>query len=208
MFYAKDFKRAARGKIDGRREGFVLTTLLFLLLTGACSTIDSFYIGGLYVASGFGSIAYLIIGGALSYGYENICLNVVRGSEKVKVEDLFEGFKHFGKAFGVHIINGVLIFLWSLLLIVPGVIKSLSYSMSYFILIDNPELSSNEARKKSMSLMQGNKRRLFCLLLSFIGWDLLCLLTLGVLSLWITPYKRTAVAVFYENIKPLEEFTA
>jgi len=202
MFYAKDFRHAARVKITGRREGFVLTTLLYFLLSGACSTIDSFYIGGAYIASGFGSIAYLIIGGAMSYGYENICLNVVRGSDKVKVEELFDGFKKFGKSFGVHIINGVLIFLWTLLFIIPGIIKSLSYDMSYFILIDNPELSSNEARKKSMSLMRGNKWRLFCLYFSFIGWDLLCLLTLGVLSLWITPYKRTAVALFYESLKP------
>ena len=72
--------------------------------------------------------------------------------------------------------------------------------MTYYILADNPSMTANDARRKSMDIMRGNKWRLFCLQLSFIGWLLLCVLTLGILTLWISPYIQTATAAFYEDI--------
>ena len=82
---------------------------------------------------------------------------MVANNETIKVENLFNGFKDFARTFSLHLINSVFIFLWSLLFIIPGIIKALSYSMSYFILQENPNLSANEARKESMRLMEGNK---------------------------------------------------
>lgn len=72
--------------------------------------------------------------------------------------------------------------------------------MSYYVLADNPEISANEARKRSMQIMRGNKWRLFCLDFSFIGWWLLTVLTLGILSFWIQPYKESACAAFYSRL--------
>ena len=72
--------------------------------------------------------------------------------------------------------------------------------MTYYILSDNPVLTANEARKQSMELMRGNKWRLFCLNFSFIGWIILCVITLGILSFWISPYIQSSVAAFYEEI--------
>ena len=88
------------------------------------------------------------------------------------------------------------------MLIIPGIIKSLSYSMSYFILLDNPDMSANDARKESMEMMDGNKGRLFCLYLSYIGWYLLSILTFGILLFWVGPSVRTATAFFYQSLLP------
>lgn len=204
MLFARNYRETAWGKLKGLWEIVVLTTLLYIFITSALSAIDSCIVGGLRVICFFGSIANFIVGGALAYGYNKFILELVRGNGKVKIEGLFDGFKQFGRAFGVYVINGVLIFLWALLLIIPGIIKALSYGMSYYILIDNPEMSAIDARKKSMEMMQGNKWRLFCLHFSFIGWWLLCILTLGILTFWVKPYEQAAEAEFYQSLLPPE----
>ena len=80
--------------------------------------------------------------------------------------------------------------------------------MSYYILIDNPGLSANEARKRSMAMMRGNKWRLFCLDFSFIGWIVLCVLTFGILVFWVAPYQEAARAEFYQDLIKGTETTA
>jgi uncharacterized membrane protein len=92
-------------------------------------------------------------------------------------------------------------FLWSLLFIIPGIVKCFSYSMTPFILEEHPELSANEAIDHSRAMMKGHKFDLFWLLLSFIGWGFLCLFTFGIGYLWLTPYMETSVAAFYEDVK-------
>ncbi len=106
----------------------------------------------------------------------------------------------------LHIVWGnvlkiIFTYLWMLLLIVPGIIKSLSYAMTNYILIDNPELSANEAIERSMAMMRGHKFDLFYLYLSFIGWYILGLFTLGIGYLWLQPYILTAQASFYLDVK-------
>lgn len=76
--------------------------------------------------------------------------------------------------------------------------------MSWYILCDDPKVGANAARKRSMELMRGHKWKLFCLSLSFIGWWLLCILTLGILSLWVVPYQQTALAHFYRSLTDAE----
>ena len=91
--------------------------------------------------------------------------------------------------------------LWTLLFIVPGIIKGLAYSLTPFIVKDNPQLSPNEAINLSMKMMKGHKFDLFWLGLSFIGWYILGFLTLGVAYLWLVPYMYTSVAAFYQDLK-------
>lgn len=91
--------------------------------------------------------------------------------------------------------------LWTLLLIVPGIVKGLAYSLTPFIVKDNPELSPNEAINLSIKMMKGHKFDLFYLYLSFIGWILLAMLTLGIGLLWVIPYMQTAMAAFYLDVK-------
>ena len=79
--------------------------------------------------------------------------------------------------------------------------------MSYYILADKPTLTATEIRHRSIELMRGNKWRLFCLEISFIGWWILCILTLGILSFWIIPYQQSAIAAFYQSLLPKVEAT-
>ena len=92
-------------------------------------------------------------------------------------------------------------FLWSLLFIIPGIVKAFSYSMTPFILEENPELGANEAIDHSRAMMKGHKFDLFWLLLSFIGWGFLCLFTFGIGYLWLIPYMSTSISAFYEDVK-------
>lgn len=190
MLHAKDYRRQAWEKLRGKWGTAALATLVQSLILGACAALSYVYVGG---------VALFLITGPLALGYTVLALHVIRAKE-ARVENLFSGFRNFGAAFLVNLINGIFIFLWSLLLFIPGIIKTYSYRMSYYVLADNPEISANEARKRSMQIMRGNKWRLFCLDFSFIGWWLLTVLTLGILSFWIQPYKESACAAFYSRL--------
>ena len=165
---------------------------------GACSALSYFFIGG---------IAAFLITGPFALGLAAVALSIMR-TEEIEVGQLFGGFKNFGTAFLVSLLNGIFIFLWTLLFIVPGIIKTYSYRLSYYILADNPTMSATEVRKRSIELMRGNKWRLFCLEFSFIGWELLCILTLGILSFWVAPYYNAAIAEFYQSLLPQEQMQA
>ncbi len=197
MLRARDFRRQAWEKKKGKWGLLAAITFIYSLILGASSTFD--FINPLFVTES--GIIMLIIAGPFTLGYTIIGLNVMR-DKPISVEKLFCGFKQFARAFVLHLTNGLLIFAWSLLFFIPGIIKSFSYALSFQILHDNPELSANEARKKSMELMRGNKWRLFCLYFSFIGWGLLTLLTFGILSFWVMPYEQAAVSAFYMSLLP------
>ena len=114
----------------------------------------------------------------------------------------------FSLAFGnwLHVVWGMIlstiyIFLWTLLLIIPGIIKSYSYALTPYILVEHPEMSANEAIEESMRLMDGHKFDLFYLQLSFIGWAILSILSLGLGFFWLIPYQMTAQAAFYRDLK-------
>ena len=94
--------------------------------------------------------------------------------------------------------------MWSLLLIIPGIIARYSYAMTGYILAEHPELTADEAITSSKAMMEGNRFRLFCLELSFIGWGILCAFTFGIGNLWLRPYKQTAIAAFYREISGTE----
>lgn len=192
MMLARDYRQQAWGSLGGKWGTMALATLVMSVVLGACS--------GLSII-GIGAIALLLLTGPFSLGYAMMAMKVIRGN-RVGVENLFDGFKNFLSAFLLSLINSILIALWSLLFVIPGIIKTYSYSMSYYILADNPTMTANDARKKSMEMMRGNKWRLFCLHLSFIGWLLLCMLTLGILTFWIQPYMQTAEAAFYQSLLP------
>ena len=186
--YAKDYRQTAWKALSGKWGLFIGVTLLYSLITGACSMIP-----------GVGAIASIIIGGPLYLGVVIVGIRIIR-NEYTKVGDMFEGFNQFGEAILLQLVNGIFIFLWSLLLLIPGIIKSYSYYMSTYILADNPGMSQSEARRKSEELMIGNKFRLFCLHFSFFGWILLSILTLGILTIWVVPYMQAADAAFYNDL--------
>ena len=122
-------------------------------------------------------------------------------ADPFNVSRLFDGYRDFTRIFFTTLLTNVYIFLWTLLLIVPGIIKALSYSMTAFILRDNKEVKYNEAIELSMAMMEGHKMELFWLYLTFIGWAILCIFTLGIGCFWLVPYMSSTFANFYEEVK-------
>jgi uncharacterized membrane protein len=142
----------------------------------------------------------MVFGGPLMLGFLGYFSKKARG-EQVKLGNLFDGFNLFGKGLLLFLLRGIFLALWSCLLIIPGIVKSFSYSMAFFILRDNPDIKVTEAITRSRKMMKGNKGKLFGLYLSFIGWGILCILSLGIGFLWLVPYINLSVANFYECVK-------
>lgn len=155
---------------------------------------------GIRIIPILGPIAGFVISGPLALGATMFWLAIARG-EEAHLSLLFKGFDHFVNAFLAFLLMLIFILLWSLLLIVPGIIAGFSYAMTFFILADDPSLEGLEAIKRSKAMMKGNRMKLFLLSLRFIGWTLLCILTLGIGFLWLAPYMKVSSAKFYEDIK-------
>ncbi len=153
------------------------------------------------VGSGLGalSLVRLILGGVIQLGYAKFLLAQHDGRE-YEVKDLFSQFERFSVGFLQLFLRELYTFLWCLLLVIPGIIKSFGYAMTPFILEDHPELTASQAIRRSQELMDGHKGELFVLGLTFIGWELLNALTLGIGSLWLNPYKNAAYAAFYREL--------
>jgi len=145
-------------------------------------------------------IGPLIISGPLTLGLLGYFHLKAKGGNTL-FENLFDGFKQFSSGLVLNLLLFVFIFLWSLLLFIPGIIKCFSYSMSFFIVRDNPEIGAMAAITKSRKMMKGHKGKLFGLCFSFIGWGFLCILTFGIGFLWLYPYMISSLANFYEDLK-------
>ena len=167
-----------------------LATLVYLLIAGGVSSIP--------VA---GSVLAIIITYPLAYGFAILFLDLFREGKPIDIGKLFDGFKDFGRVWVTLILVAIYTILWTCLLIIPGIVKSYSYALTPFILKDEPELKYNAAIEKSMRMMDGYKMKLFLLDLSFIGWMILSVLTLGIGLLFLQPYMNTARAAFYEDLK-------
>jgi len=145
------------------------------------------------------TVVALVIGGTVSLGYAQFNLDVMDGREP-RIETLFSKFSKLGTGIAMRLLTGIFILLWSLLFIIPGIVAAYRYAMTPYILAENPDMGVMDAIDASKELMRGNKFRLFCLHFSFIGWNLLAVLTFGVLSLWVHPYMEAANAAFYREI--------
>src|SRR5579872_7123739 len=114
-----------------------------------------------------GSLLYLLIAGPMSLGITLFSLSLSR-NQNPKLEQIFEGFKRFGVSLAANLLMFLFVVLWALLLIVPGIIAALSYSMTFFILADDPLIGPRQAIDKSKKMMYGYKWKLFCLDLRFL----------------------------------------
>ena len=181
-----ELRAIARSQLQGSWLAAVLIMLVFC---------------GIIFASGFVVIGPWIVGGPLTLGLISYFVKKAKG-EPAELENLFDGFKlSFGPSVLLYLLQNIFIALWSLLFIIPGIVKSLSYSMAFFILRDNPGIEATDAITRSRKMMVGYKGKLFVLHLSFLGWGLLCILTLGIGLLWLCPYMYLSIAHFYEDLK-------
>ncbi|HYV91753.1 MAG TPA: DUF975 family protein [Chitinophagales bacterium] len=184
--------KMARESLQGKWGLAIGTTVLFILISVAMEIVAKFFPLSILLA--------LIISGPLELGISIFFLALSRNQD-ARVEHLFKGFDNFFVASGAYILIAVFTLLWSLLLIIPGIIAALSYSMTFYILADDNSIRAMEAIDKSKEMMDGYKLKFFYLNLRFFGWALLCILTLGIGFLWLIPYVQVSVAKFYDDIK-------
>ena len=266
MKYSADFKAIALDALRGRWRTAVLTGFVASLMGSCIATADSggsnsgressstyqaviqdfraaqFWENyGTLIMIGIAlAVVWLIvitvISGAGKLGYATFNLKLV-DHKNASLSDLFSQFHRLWAGFCMEFLTGLYTILWSLLFIIPGIIKEFSYAMTPYILAEHPELSTNEAITRSRQIMDGNKWRLFCLGFSFIGWALLCSLPVLValtpiihfahranslvLLLWLIPagipsfigylflrpYQEAAYAAFYRDVSGTEAYT-
>ncbi len=179
----------ARESLKGRWGLAVVGNAVYVILMALIQCIPT-----------VGGIGNLILGGPLLLGWSVFFLSFSRKKE-AQLSQLFDGFQHFVQSLIAYVVMAVYILLWALLLIVPGIIAALSYSQSFFILADNPQMEGMEVLRKSKALMQGHRLKLFYLFWRFFGWFLLGIVTLGIGFLWIMPYLATTLVHFYDDIR-------
>ena len=169
---------------------------------GVGVTVITFAISvGLNSIPKVGPIVDFIITGPFIIGIAMFYLTLVQKQSAPRVARIFDGFNYFGTGFVAFLLMTIFTLLWTLLLIIPGIVAGLSYSMTYFILAENPQAPALEAIHESKAMMKGYRWKLFCLGLRFIGWSILGVLSLGIGFLWICPYFSTSLANFYLDVK-------
>lgn len=149
------------------------------------------------IIAGICSIFVLIISGAVRQGLCQFNINLIKKDAPAEFGVLFSKISNLGKCFLLNLAMGFLIFAWTLLLIIPGIIAAYRYAMAPYIMAQNPDVGVMDAIDQSKELMRGHKSRLFWLDLTFIGWAFLSALTFGIGFLWLNPYMEAARAIFY-----------
>ena len=225
-YSASDFRTMARENLRGKWKTAILLTIAASFLgamtsattliefkfeseTGfVCTVLDEFsftilQVGGLSIILAvvvlIWGIVRLVIGGAMTLGYNQFYQNLVRRQE-AKVGTLFVHKDKLWHGFCLNFWNILYVFLWTLCLVIPGIMAVYSYAMAPYIANDHPEMTAREAIAASKEMMKGQRWRLFCLEISFIGWELLAALTLGIGSFAVAPYMETAKASFYQDL--------
>lgn len=184
--HISEIKKNAKVQLNGNWGLTIGVYVLTMVILGAVS---------------FTFVGAILIGGPMMIGLTTYFIHLVR-KQNNDFNDMFSGFNNFVRNFLYYLLSSIYIFLWSLLFIIPGIIKALSYSMAPYIIYDNPDIDANDAITQSKEMMKGHKWELFCLYLSFIGWLLLSVLTFGILYMvYVGPYMMTAQANFYEQLK-------
>lgn len=168
-------------------------------------SVGAFVLYGLILCAAAGvtaGFATLLITPPLVVGYASFCLRVYKGEEG-DIGDMFTvGFSDYARHLGGILWMYLFTFLWSLLFVVPGIIKGIAYSMTPYILADCPNVQPTEALKLSMRMTDRNKGGMFVMYLSFLGWWLLSGLTFGILGLlFVGPYTATSFAGLYTELK-------
>lgn len=172
------------------------TAVGMFLLLNVCVFLAAF----LCIIPLIGAIGYFLLECALVMGYYIISLKIKRRQE-VEVSDAFGGFKFFFKSVGLLVVMSVFIFLWTLLLVIPGIIASYRYSQAYYILVQNPEKGIMDCIQESKEMMIGHKMQLFILNLTFLGWLILSIFTFGIGYLFLIPYMQVTMAVFHDYVR-------
>ena len=190
-----ELKANAKAQIKGKIGVLFVISLVIAVLSWIAAAILAFipYVGPL--------VAAIIVTPAFTLSVYRVYLGVVAGGVP-EVSDAFCGFDDFWSAFKVNFLVGLFTFLWSLLFVIPGIVKGISYSMSMYILAENKGKSALECIHESQQMTYGHKADLFVLSLSFLGWCLLGSITFGLAYIWVIPYMNATFTNAYNSLKP------
>ena len=184
-------KSHAKEQIKGKIFTLLAIALIIGLITGATGFFGP-----------IGTIASILITGAFTYAQAYIYLGITKTSRMPKIEDAFVGFMgdNFLRTLVAYLRYAIFTFLWSLLFVIPGIIKSIAYSQMFYLMADDEDLDPGDAQKESMELMEGHKWEFFVLCLSFFPWYLLCIITFGIASIYVSPYIQTTLAEYHVRL--------
>ena len=211
----KEYKNAALAALKGNWAPFVVAVIIMMafmyVIMGPYLFVYQVSLGMNQIvispAFALAAVALYILGMPLltmplTLGFDYASNRLLVEGDNRAVGNLFrDSFGRWGrKVWGMFLMN-FFISLWSLLLIIPGFIKLYAYALTPYILIDNPEISANQAINLSQKMMKGHKFDMFILHLSFIGWIFLSIFTFGIGLLWLLPYMLAAQAGFYQDVK-------
>lgn len=218
--YSCDFRDRARQMLRGKWSGAVAASFVAAIFGGliagssfgfnlnidkeVLAKLPQIFRAYLAVAVSIGStlsVVAFILGGTVRLGYCKYLLNLHDGKPAV-TKDLFSQFNRFRDGFVLSLLTSLYIFLWTMLFIIPGIVAAYKYAMAPFIMLEDPGIKPSDAINESKELMYGHKSSLFFLNLSFIGWSLLNVLTLGIGSFWLNPYINASYASFYRYLRP------
>lgn len=214
-----NIRALARVALRGKWKTAVVATAIYMVaLTLPAAILDVLFFGK-FGATSLSSIYTLLVTAPFTIGYSIFCLNLFRGM-LAEPAQIFYGFERFFRALGLYLLMCLFIFLWCLLLVVPGIIAAFRYSQAFLIMADHPEYSPMECLAESKQIMRGNKWKLFVLEMSFIGWAFLASIPVFLISMlfatqapawmglfsligsigyfWLTPYLYVATVAFYE----------
>ena len=237
MFERKKYKSFAKKQLAGRWSIPVLVTLVITIIHAIFAIPDvlqlarSGYISALFngdylgavdaaetsnTASLISSLIDMVVSAILEVASLSVYIKMSRSPEPVTFSDFIEGFNNWARAALGILWQFLWVFLWSLLFIIPGIIKAIAYSQIFYIIAEYKDVSVTKAMRISIEITKGHKWDLFVLSLSFLGWSILSLFTLGILQYWLTPYMNMTYVNAYHalmkealedgRIKP-EDFT-
>lgn len=195
----QEYKNRALASLEGNWGTAAIATLILFAITGCVGSVITMPFGS-DSPTGMGINGYSLLCLPLEWGYTVWFLKLIR-KEDIRYESLFDGYKDFVRTFLTYFLYGIAVAIGTLLFIVPGIILAIGLMMSIYLIKDDKEISAMDALKKSWEMTKGHKMNLFMLGLSFIGWFILCFLTLGIGFLFLVPYIDTAFAYYYEDLK-------
>ncbi len=181
----QELMRQAKAQISGNWLNAAIGTLVYTVILGAAS---------------FTYVGELILFGPLMFGFVLFVMNIV-DNRRNDLNLLFSGFNRFAETLVAGLLYSLAVSVGTALLIVPGIIIACGFSMTFFLMADDRSLSGVDALQKSWNMMRGHKWDFFCLQFRFIGWLILCALTFGILTFWVTPYMTAASLGFYRQLR-------
>lgn len=201
----QDYKNEALKALSGSWPHSLVATIIYLAILSFLAMPSYMISFGItfpsYISEGSGIIFILIVY-PMALGFTNSFRLLYETGDNRLTRNAFSlGFDNWLHNVLGMLLTSVFIVLWSLLFLIPGIIKCFSYAMTPYILIEHPEMSVNKAIDESIYLMDGHKFDYFYLGLSFIGWIILSIMSFGIGFIWLIPYMQTTMAAFYADLK-------